>query len=144
MDKEKRYYNYQKFDFVRYNGQICEVRGVLDSFGINLCDKDGNEYKDVYVLDVEPIELTIDILEEIGYKYTDLFQNYVLDYGGMYGMYTSTFYPDDNKISIHSREYDVIKPNILCVHELQQLFRLGWVNYEIIDWFIFKKLGMLE
>ena len=66
--KNNIFLNYQRGDFVEYKGEICEVLCRVDGFGVDLRTGD-TTYEDVYVGDIQPISITEDILNAIGFEY---------------------------------------------------------------------------
>ena len=122
--------DYHKHDFVEYNGKICEVIGTLDTFGLNLIDGDGNAYEDIYCGDVNPVPVTDEILKKLGYVYDKTFSQswtYHSDFS-----FTSDYYPEDNKFTLHSRRFDCILPNALYVHQLQHCLEIGQFDFFIL------------
>ena len=134
MDK---FTNYQKFDFVRYNGEICEVTETLECLGLSLVNKDGTYYKNVYVGDVEPILITPEFLEKVGYTYNDFFGTTSYHLNHKFSI-TSDYYfdSDDKKFTIHTKNFDAIKTKVYYVHQMQELLRICDLDIMILREYI--------
>lgn len=126
---------YHKYDFVEYNGKICEVIATLDTFGISLIDGEDKIYENVFIKDVNPIPITDEILTKLGYVYDDSF-SHSWGYRSK-ASFTSNYYPPEKKFTLHSRRFDCILPNTLYVHQMQHCL-------EIADYVFFIQRKHLE
>lgn len=69
--------DYKVGDVVIYNNTICKIEYKCGGFGVDL--NTGN--KDVFMIDLEPIPITDDILKKLGFEYSDFLKYWYYNTG---------------------------------------------------------------
>ena len=70
MENIKKKIDYKVGDVVMCNNTICKIVRKCGGFGVDL----NIGYEDVFIMDLEPIHITEDILKKLGFEYSDFFK----------------------------------------------------------------------